>query len=75
LMVKDAATSAGTDPAGRLPRQGGGEGRPNRILFAGIYGTSFNEEEQLSYFTAARSDLVVKGVDRIPKILEELRER
>jgi len=40
------------------------------ILFAGIYGSSFNEREQISYFTKTESDLIVKDVNQIPELLE-----
>jgi phosphoglycolate phosphatase-like HAD superfamily hydrolase len=43
------------------------------ILFAGIYGSSFNDKEQISYFTGADSELVLKDVNQIPKILEMAR--
>jgi len=40
------------------------------ILFAGIYGSSFNDKEQISYFTGTNSDLIVKNVNQIPMMLE-----
>jgi len=40
------------------------------ILFAGIYGSSFNEESQISYFSRTESDLVVRSVDQVPAVLE-----
>lgn len=43
------------------------------VLFAGIYGSSFNEEEQISYFTGTGSDVVMKDVNQIPEILEMVR--
>lgn len=43
------------------------------ILFAGLYGSSFSEEEQISYFTGTGSDVVMKDVNQIPAILEMAR--
>lgn len=43
---------------------------PGAILFAGIYGTSFNDKEQISYFTATESDIVAKDVNQVVKVLE-----
>lgn len=40
------------------------------ILFAGIYGTSFSEKDQLSYFTGTGSNLVAKDVNQVVKVLE-----
>lgn len=43
------------------------------MAFAGIYGSSFNDQEQISYFTKTESDLIVKSVNQIPPILERAR--
>lgn len=43
------------------------------ILFVGVYGSSFSEKEQISYFTGAGSDVVMKDVNQIPAILEMAR--
>ncbi len=43
------------------------------ILFAGVYGSSFSEKEQISYFTGAYSDVVVRDVNQIPEVLEMVR--
>jgi phosphoglycolate phosphatase-like HAD superfamily hydrolase len=40
------------------------------VLFAGIYGSSFNDKEQISYFTGTNSDLIVENVNQIPGMLE-----
>jgi phosphoglycolate phosphatase-like HAD superfamily hydrolase len=40
------------------------------ILFAGIYGSSFDEQSQISYFRRTRSDLVVRSVNQVPAVLE-----
>ncbi|MDG6925784.1 MAG: hypothetical protein JRN09_04470 [Nitrososphaerota archaeon] len=48
-------------------------GAAGELLFAGIYGSSFDQEEQISYFTGAGSDLVVKDVNQIAKMLEMAR--
>jgi len=46
-------------------------GIPNgSVLFAGIYGSSFNDKEQISYFTETNSDLIVENVNQIPGMLE-----
>ncbi len=44
--------------------------RYREVLFAGIYGSSFDEESQISYFSRAKSDLVVRTVDQVPAVLE-----
>jgi len=43
------------------------------ILFAGVYGSSFSDKEQISYFTGADSDMVVKDVNQVPMLLEMAR--
>jgi phosphoglycolate phosphatase-like HAD superfamily hydrolase len=43
------------------------------ILFAGIYGTSSGDRDQIGYFTDSGSDIVVKEVNQIPEILEMAR--
>ena len=43
-------------------------------LFAGIYGSSFNESAQMSYFRGTDSDLLVKSLDQLPSVLEMIRE-
>jgi phosphoglycolate phosphatase-like HAD superfamily hydrolase len=48
-------------------------GPDGSILFAGIYGSSFNDKEQISYFTGSDSELVLKDVNQIPMILEMAR--
>ena len=40
------------------------------VLFASIYGSSFNDKEQISYFAGTNSDLIVKNVNQIPIMLE-----
>ena len=49
--------------------------RYGEILFAGICGSSFNEREQISYFTGTDSDMLVKSVNQIPPALEMLRKQ
>lgn len=44
------------------------------VLFLGIYGTSYNEEEQVAYFTRNGSDAVTRTVENVPVILERTRE-
>jgi phosphoglycolate phosphatase-like HAD superfamily hydrolase len=39
------------------------------IIFAGIYGSSFDDDEQKSYFTKSDSELIVKDVNQIAKIM------
>jgi phosphoglycolate phosphatase-like HAD superfamily hydrolase len=43
------------------------------FLFAGVYGSSVDQNEQISYFTGAGSDLVVKDVNQIARMLEMAR--
>jgi phosphoglycolate phosphatase-like HAD superfamily hydrolase len=49
--------------------------RYDEILFAGIYGSSFNERAQISYFTGTDSDMLVKSVNQIPPALEMMRKQ
>jgi len=44
-----------------------------QLLFGGIYGTSFNEADQIAYFTRNGSDVVARTVQSVPLILERLR--
>ena len=45
------------------------------ILFAGIYGSSFDEGAQISYFTGTDSDLLVRSVNQVPAALEMMRKQ
>ena len=48
--------------------------RYQNTLFRGIYGSSFNEAEQISYFEGTRSDMLVKSLDQVPALLEMIRD-
>ncbi len=48
-------------------------GPDGSILFAGIYGNSPDNKEQISYFTGTDSDLIVEDVNQIPRMLEMAR--
>ncbi|MGA2199710.1 MAG: HAD family hydrolase [Nitrososphaerales archaeon] len=48
--------------------------RYGNILFAGIYGSSFNERAQISYFGGTGSDLLVKSLSQVPSVLEMIRK-
>lgn len=48
-------------------------GPEDGFLFAGVYGSSSSEREQISYFTGAGSDVLVKDVNQIPAVLEAAR--
>jgi phosphoglycolate phosphatase-like HAD superfamily hydrolase len=39
------------------------------IIFAGVYGTNADQDEQLRYFKSVRADLVLKSVKQLPRIL------
>jgi len=43
------------------------------ILFAGVCGSSFDEESQIRYFERTASDLLVSSVDQVPAVLEMIR--
>ncbi len=43
-------------------------------LFAGIYGTSFDDASQMSYFRGTGSDLLVKTLDQMPALLEMIKK-
>ena len=45
---------------------------PN-TLFAGICGSSFDEEAQVRYFARTGSDILVRSVDQVPEVLEMIR--
>jgi len=45
----------------------------NDFLFAGVYGTSFSEDDQIAYFTRSGSDLITRTVKSVPTILERMR--
>jgi phosphoglycolate phosphatase-like HAD superfamily hydrolase len=45
------------------------------ILFAGIYGSSFDEGAQISYFTGTDSDMLVRSVNQVPAALEMMRKQ
>lgn len=47
--------------------------RYGNTLFAGVYGTSFDDAAQMSYFRRSGSDLVVKSVEQVPQLLEMVR--
>jgi phosphoglycolate phosphatase-like HAD superfamily hydrolase len=42
-------------------------------LFAGVYGTSFDDGAQVSYFKGTGSDLLVRTLDQMPQLLEMIR--
>lgn len=44
--------------------------RYRKVLFAGIYGSSFDEESQASYFGKTGSDMVVRSLNQVPALLE-----
>jgi hypothetical protein len=42
-------------------------------LFCGIYGTSVNQEEQMSYFAQSGADVVMRKVGSTPELLRRLK--
>ncbi|MDA4122424.1 MAG: hypothetical protein OK456_04495 [Thaumarchaeota archaeon] len=43
------------------------------LLFGGVYGTSFNQEEQMSYFAQSGADVVMRKVGSTPALLRRLK--
>jgi phosphoglycolate phosphatase-like HAD superfamily hydrolase len=46
----------------------------DEVYFGGVYGTSFNQEEQARYFTQNGADIVMRTVESTPEIVQRLRE-
>ncbi len=44
------------------------------FLFAGIYGTAVDEEEQVNYLKSKKADLILRSVNEIPRVLEMARD-